>query len=90
MEKKKPAEQAETCSRKPRLRSGRNGLPGGTEAAEPADSALTELQAKLDALNDKHLRMAAEYDNFRKRSQREREAAIRSGRLCGQGAAADL
>ena len=39
-------------------------------AAEPD----AQLQCKFDALNDKHLRMAAEYDNFRKRSQREREA----------------
>ena len=32
------------------------------------------MQAKFDALNDQHLRLAAEYDNFRKRSQRERES----------------
>lgn len=44
-----------------------------TAAASEANDALTELQARFDALNDKHLRMAAEYDNFRKRSQRERE-----------------
>lgn len=40
-----------------------------TEAAQPAD----EWKAKFDELNDRYLRMAAEYDNFRKRSQRERE-----------------
>ena len=45
------------------------------ETAPETDAALTEMQTRLDALNDKHLRMAAEYDNFRKRSQREREAA---------------
>ena len=42
-----------------------------TEAAQPAD----EWKAKFDELNDRYLRMAAEYDNFRKRSQREREQA---------------
>lgn len=31
------------------------------------------LQAEMDTLKDKYLRMAAEYDNFRKRSVRERE-----------------
>ena len=41
-------------------------------AAEPA--AGTDLQKQYDELNDRYLRMAAEYDNFRKRSQREREA----------------
>lgn len=35
--------------------------------------ALEELQAKFDDLNERYLRMAAEYDNFRKRSARERE-----------------
>ena len=45
-----------------------------TETVSEAGDAMAALQAKLDALNDKHLRMAAEYDNFRKRSQREREA----------------
>lgn len=40
-------------------------------AAQPDD----EWKAKFDELNDRYLRMAAEYDNFRKRSQREREQA---------------
>lgn len=33
-----------------------------------------ELQKKLDETNDRLLRVAAEYDNFRKRSQREKDA----------------
>ncbi len=33
-----------------------------------------QLQKELDSKNDQLLRMAAEYDNFRKRSQREKEA----------------
>ena len=40
-------------------------------AAQPDD----EWKAKFDELNDRYLRIAAEYDNFRKRSQREREQA---------------
>ena len=32
-----------------------------------------ELQTKLDELNDTYMRMLAEYDNFRKRSAKERE-----------------
>lgn len=42
------------------------------EAAEPSNEE--ELQKQLDEKNDQLLRMAAEYDNFRKRSQREKEA----------------
>ena len=35
----------------------------------------SEEQKALDELNDRFLRMAAEYDNYRKRAQKEREAA---------------
>ena len=38
------------------------------------DSALSALQAQYDELNDRYLRMAAEYDNFRKRSRAERDS----------------
>ena len=48
------------------------------EIAAPTCEELTkkvaELEGELQALNDKYLRMAAEYDNFRKRSQREKDA----------------
>ena len=35
---------------------------------------IEELRAKLSESEDKYLRMAAEYDNFRRRSREEREA----------------
>ena len=35
---------------------------------------MEELKAKLMAEHDNYLRLAAEYDNFRKRTQKEREA----------------
>ena len=44
-----------------------SGLP-----AEPVDSALARVTAERDELKDRHLRLQAEFDNFRKRSQRER------------------
>ena len=37
------------------------------------ENALAEKEAELAALQDKYLRLAAEYDNFRRRSQKERE-----------------
>ncbi len=43
----------------------------------PSDELQKQLDAKTEecaALNDKYLRMAAEYENFRKRSAKEREA----------------
>ena len=33
----------------------------------------SELSQELAALNDTHLRLAAEYDNFRRRTAKERE-----------------
>ncbi len=38
---------------------------------EPSKEEL--LKGELDALNDKYLRILAEYDNFRKRSQKEKD-----------------
>lgn len=40
--------------------------------AEPSEEE--KLKKQLDEANDRLLRMAAEYDNFRKRSQREKDA----------------
>ncbi len=47
------------------------------EAAEESKEAAPEATPANDemaALNDKYLRVCAEYDNFRRRSQKEREA----------------
>ena len=40
------------------------------ETAEPAN----ELEEKLKEANDKYMRLFAEFDNFKKRSQREKDA----------------
>ena len=44
------------------------------EAAEAVEEKAPEADPALAALNDKYLRICAEYDNFRKRSQKEKEA----------------
>ena len=46
------------------------------EAAQQpaAEEKAPEADAAMAALNDKYLRICAEYDNFRKRSQKEKEA----------------
>ena len=43
-------------------------------AADERDAIIEELNNKLLEANDKLLRTVAEYDNFRKRSQKEKEA----------------
>ena len=46
-----------------------------------SDDKTDELTAALTAEKDKLLRLAAEYDNFRKRSQKEREAIFAEVRI---------
>jgi len=42
------------------------------EAKQDAEDEQTLLKRQLENLNDKHLRLIAEYDNFRKRTLREK------------------
>ena len=44
------------------------------EKPASAEDRIAELEAKLKETEDKYLRMAAEYDNFRRRSREERAA----------------
>ena len=49
-------------------------VPGG-EVEEGGEVAGSLLQRHLDEQRDRYLRLAAEYDNYRKRTQRERTEA---------------
>jgi molecular chaperone GrpE len=51
--------------------------PTGSESAggaliEPAEEAVLRLERELADMKDKYLRLAAEYDNFKRRSAKER------------------
>ena len=56
---------------------------GDESSRDPAEvsapEAVDELRRELDAQRDKYLRLAAEYDNFRKRTVRERQEAEHRG-----------
>lgn len=45
----------------------------GEEVSNPLLEALEQLKESLGQQEEKYLRLAAEYDNFRKRSQKEKE-----------------
>lgn len=45
-----------------------------TEEKKEAEAAEKVLDTAMAALNDKYLRLCAEYDNFRRRSQKEKES----------------
>ncbi len=49
--------------------------PAGPESGaliEPSEEAIARLEGELADMKDKYLRLAAEYDNFKKRSVKER------------------
>lgn len=50
------------------------------EEAAPQPDPLQEAQDALKQEHDNYLRLAAEYDNFRKRSQKEKDTLFRDGK----------
>jgi molecular chaperone GrpE len=46
---------------------------------DPKDSKIAELQSKVDELNDKYLRLYSEFDNFRKRTAKEKQDLVQAG-----------
>ena len=49
-----------------------DGDSGAPDVAEQGAGDLDALRAQLEVANDKFLRLAAEYDNYRKRTMKER------------------
>lgn len=49
-----------------------------TEESPEKGSETDELQEQLNTVNDKHLRLQAEFDNFRRRTQKEKLDLIKS------------
>jgi molecular chaperone GrpE len=58
-----------TTAPDPELTATDTGLP----AADAPMADVEALRAQVEAANDKYLRLAAEYDNFRKRTIKERQ-----------------
>lgn len=59
-----------------------NEAANAAEENGAADNVTDEqdgLQKKYDELNDSHLRLMAEYDNYRKRTLREKSELIKNG-----------
>jgi len=50
-------------------------VDGMSEIAEEDGGSESELQGEFDRLNDRHLRLVAEFNNFRRRSEQERLSA---------------
>ena len=52
--------------------AGEAGGAGGGALLEPPEEAVARLAPQLAELKDRHLRLAADYENFRRRTQKER------------------
>ena len=50
-----------------------------TTEAESNESENNELQEKYDTLNNQYIRLAADFDNYRKRQEQEKEALLKYG-----------
>lgn len=50
----------------------------GSELSESNDEEIEKLEAELAELKDKHLRLVAEFDNFRRRNAKERVELIQT------------
>ncbi len=82
--KLKEREQSTEAAEAPEAGAAANGEAGevaeselteervGDRAGEAPDEAIEALRSQLDELEDRHLRVVAEFDNFRKRTVRER------------------
>lgn len=46
---------------------------------EASNSELDKLQEKYDTLNNQYIRLAADFDNYRKRQEQEKEALLKYG-----------
>lgn len=68
---KKPADKKPGKKDKDKKSADKKAEDKAAEPAEPAQDA--KAAAEIAALNDKYLRLYAEYDNFRRRSQKEKE-----------------
>ena len=61
------------------LQEEENNMTEDNETSDNVSDELTSLQKKYEELNDTHLRLRAEFDNYRKRTMREKADLIKSG-----------
>ena len=71
MNDKPPVPADDAADRDPQPAAPRPDAGAGA-VLEPPEAAAERLTRELAELNDRHLRLAAEYENFRKRTARER------------------
>ena len=76
-EKNNPEQELEQALDQEAEQTAAEAEPAEEAAAEAAPSELDQIRADLEKEHDQYLRLAAEYDNFRKRSQKEKDNIYR-------------
>ena len=61
----------EDVGKKPKMDGADEGADGAGTGDVPADATLEQILVQLEAEKDRYLRLAAEFDNFRKRTERD-------------------
>lgn len=72
LEKEKEEKEASESEKETAEKEDKAEKDKKDEPEKPEKSEEEKLKEQLDAANDKYLRLMAEYDNFRKRSAKER------------------
>ncbi|MCR5120372.1 MAG: nucleotide exchange factor GrpE [Lachnospiraceae bacterium] len=74
-------ESPESAEKEETAEAGETAEGSGEESKEetPESGKKDKMQEKLDELNDKVMRQMAEFDNFRRRSEKEKQAMFETG-----------
>ena len=86
-DREEPLEQQSKTECQSEIPSEEGTTENLTEQSTSSISEEERLSAELEKLRDAHLRLVAEYDNYRKRTLKEKSELIRSG---GEKALGDL
>lgn len=80
-EKREASEEREQMNQEEatNLQEEQANATGETMSSDNVADGLEALQKKYNDLNDSHLRLMAEFDNYRKRTLREKADLIKSG-----------
>ena len=71
-EEKKKKEPEKDNTEVPVKKTSRQGRKASPKKKDKKEEKIQELGEKLEEMNDKYLRLFSEFDNFRKRTQKEK------------------
>lgn len=67
------------CENNPFADSSNKETEEKTEEAKVCEDAISSLKDEIDKINNQYIRLAADFDNYRKRQMQERESLLKYG-----------